>query len=108
MKDPATWPVVPEIPHTPDPISMMLGTVPTVHEVAFQLKPVPVKVTIVPFVPVVGDMEMPAVTLKSAHSPTGTSFEGVPLTVTFHTVFVVAKGPITKFPVATRELILHV
>ncbi len=78
------------------------------HEVAFQLKPVPVKVTMVPFVPVVGLMEMLAVTLKIAHSPTGTSFEGAPLTVTFHKVFVDAAEPTTKFPVATRELIEQV
>jgi hypothetical protein len=78
---------------------MMLGTTVTVHEVAFQLKPDPEKLTTVPFVPVVGVTEMLAVTLNSA--PAGTSFAGVPLTVTFHLVFVVAKGPTTKLPVAT-------
>jgi hypothetical protein len=80
---------------------MMLGRTVTVHEVAFQLKPDPEKLTTVPFVPVVGVTVMLAVTLKSAHAPVGTSFAGVPLTVTFHLVFVVAKGPTTKLPVAT-------
>jgi hypothetical protein len=85
-----------------------LGISVTLHELAFQAKPEPEKLTTVPFVPDVGVTEMAAVTLKIAHAPIGTSFTGVPFTVTFHLTFVVASGPTTKLPVAICELMVHV
>ena len=61
-----------------------------------------------PIVPELGETATLAVTLRRAHSPTGTSFAGVPLTVMFHLMSVVAFGPTMKLPVATCELIVQV
>ena len=69
--------------------------------VAKELYPAPAKLNTLPTVPVLGETVRLAVTLKKCHSPTGMSFCGEPLTVTFHLMFVVACGPTTKLPVAT-------
>jgi hypothetical protein len=67
-----------------------------------ELNPDPVKVNTVWIVPEGGVTTTLVVTLKSAPmGGPGTSFAGVPLTVTFHLTFVVANGPTTKLPVAT-------
>ena len=76
--------------------------------VAIELKPDPVNAKIEPTVPVLGVTLTLAVTLKKACSPSGMSFAGVPRTVTFQLMFVVAYGPTTKVPVATPELMVHV
>ena len=85
------------------------GVIPSVHTVlAVELKPVPVTLATVPFVPAVGETVIFAVTLKRAHTPTGISLPGVPLIVTFQFTSVVANDPTTKVPVATWELMVHV
>lgn len=83
------------------------GTILAVHIVAVEANPDPVNEKTEPTVPEVGVTVTLAVTLKIAHSPVGMSFAGVPLTVTFHLMSVVANGPTTKDPVAIPELREH-
>jgi hypothetical protein len=100
VNDPETCPVDPETPHMrfTNPV---LGVIVVVHVVAVELNPVPLRLTTVPLVPVGGDTWICAMTVKFAQAPMGTSFPGVPFTVTFHRMLAVADDPTMKLPVAT-------
>jgi hypothetical protein len=107
VNEPAVCPVVPEVPH-PVIEKPAEGVTVSVQLVALEAKPVPVTVTTVPVVPVVGDTVTCGTTMKYAQTPRGMSLPGVPFTVTFQVMSEVAVDPTTKLPVATPALSLHV
>jgi hypothetical protein len=77
------------------------GTIVAVQVVAAELKPEPVKVKTELMVPDVGVTITSAVTLNVANGVM--SSEGLPLTVRFHAILVVASGLTTKVPCAVPE-----
>ena len=88
MKDPATIPVVPEIPQlVTEKAPARFGVMAKVQRgLAVEAKPLPVTATTVPVVPVVGDTTTNGTTVKLADAPAGISLPGVPFTVTIHAI----------------------